>query len=98
MKRSRVVTALAVAVLVAAWLSPGEPYEAVTVSEGGTIKGKVIFQGSPPDKRKVILTKDREVCGSGVREVDQIQVEIGRASCREREKRTVANTSGEKKR
>jgi len=74
MKRSRVVTALAVAVLVAAWLSPGEPYEAVTVSEGGTIKGKVIFQGSPPDKRKVILTKDREVCGSGVREVDQIQV------------------------
>src|SRR3989449_3885108 len=74
MKRSRVVTALAVAVLVAAWLSPGEPYEAVPVSEGGTIKGKVIFQGSPPDKRKVILTKDREVCGSGVREVDQILV------------------------
>src|SRR5439155_2241617 len=39
MKRSRVVTALAlaVAVLVAAWLSPGEPYEAVAVSEGGTI-------------------------------------------------------------
>jgi len=59
---------------VVAWLSPGEPYEAVTVSEGGTIKGKVIFQGSPPDKRKVILTKDREVCGSGVREVDQILV------------------------
>src|SRR5207247_2355537 len=45
MKRSRVVTALAVAVLVAARLSPGEPYEAVTVSEGGTITGTVIFQG-----------------------------------------------------
>jgi hypothetical protein len=73
MKRSRMATALlAVAATVAGVSLPGEGYETVAVSDGGTIKGKVFFQGSPPDKRKVILTKDREVCGSGVREVDQI--------------------------
>jgi polysaccharide lyase family 4-like protein len=73
MKRSRMGPALlAIAVMVTGVPAPGEPYEAVTVSDGGAIKGKVLFQGSPPAKRKVIPTKDREVCGSGVREVDQI--------------------------
>jgi polysaccharide lyase family 4-like protein len=73
MKRSRMAPALlAIAVMVTGVPAPGEPYEAVTVSDGGAIKGKVLFQGSPPAKRKVIPTKDREVCGSGVREVDQI--------------------------
>jgi hypothetical protein len=47
-------------------------YEAVTVTDGGTIKGKVVFVGPPPPKKKVIPTKDKEACGSGVREVDQI--------------------------
>ncbi|OLE38799.1 MAG: hypothetical protein AUG00_04290 [Candidatus Rokubacteria bacterium 13_1_20CM_2_70_7] len=63
---------LAITAAVAGWPFAALPYEAVAVSDGGTIKGKVLFQGSPPAKRKVILTKDREVCGSGVREVDQI--------------------------
>jgi hypothetical protein len=47
-------------------------YEAVTVTDGGTIKGKVVFAGTPPPKKKVIPTKDKEACGSGVREVDQV--------------------------
>jgi hypothetical protein len=47
-------------------------YEAGPVSDGGTLKGKVTFAGSPPSKKKVIPTKDREACGSGVREVDLI--------------------------
>jgi hypothetical protein len=34
----------------------------------------VVFNGTIPPKRKVVPTKDREVCGSGVREVDQIIV------------------------
>jgi hypothetical protein len=49
-------------------------YEAVTVADGGTIKGKVTFPGTPPAKKRVIPTKDREVCGSDPREVDQIVV------------------------
>jgi hypothetical protein len=50
---------------------PGLAYEAVSVADGGTIQGKVVFTGTPPPPRKVIPTKDREVCG-GVREVPQI--------------------------
>jgi hypothetical protein len=50
----------------------GRAYEAVTVADGGTIQGKVTFAGSPPPKRKVIPTKDREACGSTPRDVDQI--------------------------
>jgi hypothetical protein len=51
-----------------------QAYDAVSVTDGGSIKGKVVFNGTPPPKRKVVPTKDREVCGSGVREVDQIIV------------------------
>jgi hypothetical protein len=61
----------AVAVLVAAAL-PVHAYDVVAVSDGGTIKGKVVYAGTPPGKKKVIPTKDKEACGSGVREVDQI--------------------------
>ncbi len=49
-------------------------YEAVTVADGGTIKGKVTFAGAPPAKKKIIPTKDKEACGSDPREVDQIIV------------------------
>ena len=51
-----------------------QAYDAVSVADGGSIKGKVVFNGTLPPKRKIVPTKDREVCGSGVREVDQILV------------------------
>jgi hypothetical protein len=47
-------------------------YDAVQVADGGTIQGKVTFAGSPPPKKKIIPTKDREACGSSPRDVDQI--------------------------
>lgn len=47
-------------------------YEAVSVSGGGTIAGKVVYQGSVPIK-KIIPTKDKEVCG-GARDEPQILV------------------------
>ena len=47
-------------------------YDVVAVTDGGTIKGKVVYAGAPPAKKKVIPTKDKETCGAGVREVDQI--------------------------
>jgi plastocyanin len=58
--------------VLAAAVTPATAYEAVAVTDGGTIKGKVVFAGTPPPKKKVIPTKDKEACGSGVREVDQI--------------------------
>ena len=66
-----VAAALAVPALVT---GPAGAYDVVAVADGGNIKGKVVFNGTPPPKRKVVPTKDREVCGSGVREVDQIMV------------------------
>lgn len=46
-------------------------YQEVTVGDGGTIKGRVVFQGSPPPMKTIIPTKDQEVCG-GIREEPQI--------------------------
>jgi hypothetical protein len=51
---------------------PARAYEAGQVTDGGTIQGKVTFPGTPPPKKKVIPTKDREACGSSPRDVDQI--------------------------
>jgi hypothetical protein len=45
-------------------------YEAVTVTDGGTIKGKVVYQGAVPT-RKVVPTKDRATCGD-VREEPEV--------------------------
>lgn len=47
-------------------------YEEVKVSAGGKIEGQVFYSGSVPT-RKVIPTKDREVCG-GPRDEPQILV------------------------
>ncbi len=52
--------------------SPAGAYEAVQVTGGGSIQGKVTFTGTPPPKKKIIPTKDREACGSSPRDVDQI--------------------------
>jgi hypothetical protein len=51
---------------------PALSYEVIPVSGGGSIEGKVLFQGAPPI-RKIIPTKDREVCG-GPRDEPQIRV------------------------
>ncbi len=67
----RAVSAPAVALLLFA--ASALSYEVVPVSGGGGIEGKVVFQGSVPTK-KIIPTKDREVCG-GPR--DEPQVLIG---------------------
>lgn len=47
------------------------PYQDVTVSDGGTITGRVVFHGSPPPMKMIIPTKDQEVCG-GIREEPQV--------------------------
>ena len=58
--------------LVPAYHSAG--YEAITMSDGGTVKGKVVYTATPPTPRKIVHTKDHEVCGSGMRDVDQIAI------------------------
>ncbi len=51
---------------------PALAYEAVTVSGGGTIEGKIVYNGDVPT-RKIIPNKDVEVCG-GIRDEPLIQV------------------------
>src|SRR3546814_21104211 len=47
-------------------------YEETSVSDGGTIQGKIVYQGRVPT-RKIIPTKDTEVCG-GIRDEPEIIV------------------------
>ena len=51
---------------------PAFAYDAGTVTGGGTIEGKVVFNGAVPT-RKIIPNKDVEVCG-GIREEPLIEV------------------------
>lgn len=54
-------------------------YEEVDVANGGTIKGKVMFQGALPADaiEKIAITKNPEVCGEGYREVVWVDVKDG---------------------
>jgi len=58
--------------VIAAMTTPAHAYDAGTVTGGGSITGKVVFNGTP-GTRKVIPTKDIEVCG-GPYEETLIQV------------------------
>lgn len=71
----RPVGSLSASVILTALLavaSPAFAYEEATVSDGGTIAGKVVFNGTVPT-RKIITTKDQDVCG-GIREEPEIIV------------------------
>lgn len=62
--------ALASLLLVA---GPVGAYEVIAVSEGGTLEGRVIYEGRVSVKR-IIPTKDREVCGEPR---DQAEIRVG---------------------
>src|SRR5262245_33891395 len=49
-----------------------QAYDVVPVTGGGKVEGKVTFQGPVP-MRKVIPTKDKDVCG-GPRDDPQVRV------------------------
>lgn len=61
--RALVSTALAL------WAVPAPAYQTVTVSDGGVVQGKVVFNGPVP-KRMIIPTKDQEVCGAPSEEAE----------------------------
>ena len=60
MRRELVLSAFA---LLAAVASQSAAYEAVAVTDGGTLSGTVKFDGTPPAPGKIQVTKDPEVCG-----------------------------------
>jgi hypothetical protein len=73
MRFAQNISTLFLALLGAALLSPpAAAYDAVQVADGGTIKGKLTYQGAVATK-KIIPSKDTETCGD-VREEPLIVV------------------------
>ena len=54
-------------------------YTEVDVTNGGTVTGKVMFEGAVPEDAidRILITKDQAVCGDGEREVVWIDVKDG---------------------
>jgi hypothetical protein len=72
----RLAGALSISLILAAVLAASDSalsYEETTVSGGGSISGKVVYQGDVP-MRKIITTKDQDVCG-GIRDEPEIIVD-----------------------
>lgn len=46
------------------WAVPSFGYEAMAVTNGGTIVGEVKYAGDPPPPEKLPVTKDPNICGS----------------------------------
>jgi hypothetical protein len=72
MELSKTLRTVLAASLTAAFALTARAYEVVSVTDGGTIEGKVVYQGSVPTK-KVVPTKDQAVCGD-IRDVPEITV------------------------
>src|SRR3989454_9253944 len=39
-------------------------YAAADLTNGGTIKGKITYNGKPPPPKKIMITKDPKICGT----------------------------------
>ncbi len=66
-------------VVVAAGLAPPaliaqSDYEVVTVADGATLMGQAVFHGAVPAVRRLLVTKDEEVCGFGYQERQEVVV------------------------
>ena len=62
--------------------TPGESakkYKEVEVADGGSVSGKVTFEGALPDDaiENILITKNPDVCGTGEREVVWVDVKDG---------------------
>jgi len=62
MTRNLVLSTLAVVATVGLASRAGA-YEAVAVTDGGTLSGTVTYEGTAPPPQKIDVTKDPEVCG-----------------------------------
>ena len=61
--RRNMVLCGAMAVAMAALATRAMAYEAVAVTDGGSISGTVKYAGTPPAPAKIPVTKDPDVCG-----------------------------------
>ena len=54
-------------------------YKEIDVANGGSVKGKLTFEGALPDDavERILITKNPDVCGTGEREVVWVDVKDG---------------------
>ncbi len=52
-------------------------YDVAPVSGGGRVAGKVAFKGAAPEAKKLPITKDNAVCGTGNREIVEVAAKGG---------------------
>ncbi len=52
-------------------------YKEVSVSNGGSVSGKITFSGTDPAPKKYKISKDNDTCGTGTREIDYVAVNNG---------------------
>jgi len=62
MRRKLVLSAVAMGAMACLARRAGA-YEAMAVTDGGTLSGMVTYEGTPPPPTKIEVTKDPEVCG-----------------------------------
>jgi len=67
MRRTLFLSALAV-VATASLAGRAAAYEAIAVTDGGTLSGTVTIEGTAPPAAKIEVTKDPEVCGKESKE------------------------------
>lgn len=63
MRRQLLPSLIALAAIAAFAGRAAAAYEAVAVTDGGTLSGTVSLDGAPPAPKKIDVTKDPEVCG-----------------------------------
>ena len=54
--------------------SPSRAYEAINVSQGGSIAGTVKFDGKAPKRKKIAVTRDKKVCGKETKFTESLVV------------------------
>lgn len=72
MTRWTFAVALVSATLLAAPVLAATKYEVAKPAQAGAVAGTVTLEGTPPPPKKFLVTKNREVCGTGQKEVPVI--------------------------
>lgn len=54
--------------------SAAAAYEVAPVAEAGSLTGKVLFKGEVAKPKRMLIAKNKEVCGEGYREVVEVAV------------------------
>jgi hypothetical protein len=52
-------------------------YEGAPVADGGSVAGKVLIKGIPPAPKRMLITKNTDVCGEGEREIVEVAAKGG---------------------